>query len=107
MPEKDITAWRKAILEDPEVSKFASLMFHSKEDALFVDLNDYVMHEGRELANKIYIYAVSKGYGVSQEEILEGFKTVAPEIQDMVKTAWEKALGSYHRAEIARGEAQA
>jgi hypothetical protein len=51
------------------------------EKDVFDDLQGYIVENGRDLAEKIWCYAECKGYDISEEEILNGFKTVASEYQ--------------------------
>lgn len=106
MPGKDIHEWRKAISgEDPEAKKFADSMFKTMEAQVFENLNDYVISEGKHLASTLSNYGKCKDYDFSKEEVLEGFKASAPVIQEMVKKAWEHALGVYFHGKIDAAEA--
>lgn len=103
MTEMNVDAWREAIAgSDPEIAKFCSLMFHAMERRVFEDVQVYAVDEGRKLAGKMSIYATSKGFDVSEDEVLAGFKATAPQLEDMVKTCWEKVLGEYFHGEIDR-----
>lgn len=107
MTEMNVETWRKDIAgDDPEVAKFCSLMFYAMERRVFADVETYVVDEGRKLAETISIYATSKGFDVAEDEVLAGFKSAAPQLQEMVKTCWEKVLGEYSRGEIERAAAK-
>lgn len=107
IPGKDLYAWRKDVSGgDPEVKRFCDGMFYAMEARVFSEMNDYVIEQGRLLASKLSIYANSKGYNFSEAEVLEGFKSAAPQIQNMIRESWEKVLGDYSRGEIAREEAR-
>jgi hypothetical protein len=105
MAEKDIQAWREALAAEPEAKKYGELMFKSMEKDVFDELQGYITENGRDLAEKIWCYAECKGYDISEEEILNGFKTALPNINSMVERAWEQALGVYFHAQIKEGEA--
>jgi|GEM_PF-5502894 len=106
MTEKDIDAWRIAIAgADPEVKKYCDLMFYAMEKRVFEDVQRYAVEEGQKLATKVSFYAISKGYDISGDEVLAGFKSAAPQLQEMVKASWEKVLGEYFHGEIDRAAA--
>lgn len=102
--KKDVTAWRIALRQDPEVQKFGQLMFHHMEAGVFRQLDAYINAEGREMAAEMSSYGQARGYDFTEEEVLAGLRTAAPEIREMVRKSWEKVLGAYLTGAIQRGQ---
>ena len=101
--KKDKTAWSIALREDPEVKEFGHLMFHHMESGVFEQLDAYINAEGRNMAAEMSSYGKARGYDFTEDEVLAGFRTAAPEIKEMVRMSWEKVLSGYLTGEIQKG----